>query len=309
MLKVCLVFCCLVSHLSYAQDLPPAGVRLKDVMKEPIYPVGVDSVESARAALKSGAKVLFLSGSWVSASLLGKPDTGYYKLEHAEKLAKEILKEFPDALLLVDIDSGFGDTPSAKDIMGRNIGSTLKTIERLKEIGVAGVVPDDQEPVDRKPDIQKGKEVISRQEFTDMMENARKAAGDDFVIVGRTASENTEEAIERAKMLNRMSDLVIVEALNENKGALAKLKQEIPDLPLSTIQIDQGQEAVWTAADHAEIKLSMVLMPTSLRRFELEPEGDLRRFDIDSTRERLFQISAQPNFDSSCSGRMSSLFD
>lgn len=294
-----------ISASAHSSEKASAGARLKEAMKERIYPVGIDSVESARAALEAGAEVLFLSGSWVSATLLNKPDTGFYKLEHAAELSRQILEEFPNALLLVDIDSGFGDMPSSKDIQGRNIARTLESIKVLKEIGVAGVVPDDQEPVARKADVQKDKQVISRFQFTDMMENVRKAAGDDFVVVGRTAAENKSEAIERAKMLQKFSDLVIVEALNEDKAALIQLKQQLPNIPLSTIQIDKGQEALWTAADHSDAKLSMVLMPTSLRRFELESEGGGERvFDINPSQKRLFELTGKSSFRADCVGRM-----
>ena len=98
-----------------------------------------------------------------------------------------------------------------------------------------------------------------------MIREIRKAVGNDFVIIGRTASDDKSDALQRAKSLKDSgSGLVIVEAINNSKLELKKLTNQ--GIGLTSIQLDKGQKDHWTSTDHKSIGLKLVLLANGLRK-------------------------------------------
>ena len=150
----------------------------------------------------------------------------------------------------------------------------VKAAVALKNLGVAGIVIDDQNPLKRKAEVDPGKEVIKSSSMENMIKAIRSATGKDFIIIGRTAIEQQQQALERAEMLKRAgSDLIIVEAFNDSASNLEFLANK-KDYKLTTIQLDKGEAKPWTRSNHEQMGIKIVLLANALRkRWEKRGEG------------------------------------
>ena len=243
-----------------------SGKKLRtEIERGTVYAMGIEGTKSAEVALNAGYRVLFLSGSWVTKVVHNKPDIGFYTAGDATDISEQIIRKSPGAILLVDVDGGFGklsDTSNSKD----NIKTAVQAAVRLEEIGVAGIVIDDQNPLSRKAEVDPGKEIIAKKSMEQMIKAIRNAVSPEFVIIGRTAAEQNTAALERAEMLKSAgSDLVIVEAINDSKQELRKLQSK-NNMQLTTIQLDKGQQNPWTRIDHENMGIKVVLLANALRK-------------------------------------------
>ena len=243
-----------------------AGQKLRQqIASGTVYAIGVEGVESANVALKYGYETLFLSGSWVTKVVHDKPDIGYYTAEDALNRSRAIFQQHPNAVLIADVDGGFGKASDATDAR-RNIEVAVKAAVALEAAGVAGIVIDDQNPTNRKAEVDPGKEVIRASSMQTMIQEIRKAVSSEFVIIGRTAVEQTGESLQRADMLRKAgSDLVIVESINSSSSDLEQLGRR-QQVPLTTIQLDKGEAMPWTQTDHKKMGVNVVLLANALRK-------------------------------------------
>src|SRR5712692_7808409 len=169
---------------------------------------GVFNPAVALLAEEAGFECLYLSGAAFSNSL-GMPDLGVSTLTEVAEAASKITASVPSLPLIVDVDTGFGETV--------NVSRTVIAMERA---GAAGIQIEDQVMPKRCGHLD-GKEVMEAVEMAKKIIAARAAAGNGLVIIARTdaaATEGLDGAIERAKIYKKAgADVIFPEALGSRE--------------------------------------------------------------------------------------------
>jgi 2,3-dimethylmalate lyase len=170
--------------------LDPRTTVLKSMMESDgsfVLP-GCHDALSARLAEQAGFTALYMSGSAVTADLLGQPDLGLITQTEMVEQARRIC----DAVsipLICDIDTGYGNA--------LNVHRTVQLFERA---GVSGVQLEDQTFPKRCGHFDH-KQVIDAAEMIAKLHAAQDArVSGDFLIIARTDARavlGLNEAIER----------------------------------------------------------------------------------------------------------------
>jgi len=167
-------------------------IDLKTRLTKPeiVVTPGIYDSLTALLAEKAGMEALFLSGSAVAYSQLGRPDIGLVTMNEMVDACARICDRV-DVPVLVDVDSGFGNAAHA----GR-------TIRALELAGAAAVQMEDQVPINPANDL-KGRPLVPPQ----IMAEKIKAMADDrrssnTLISARSDARFSEPL---AKVLERIS--------------------------------------------------------------------------------------------------------
>lgn len=190
---------------------------------------GVYDGLSARLAAASGARVHYLTGYGVSASLLGLPDAGFLGLAHMVDRIETILG-VADVPLIVDADTGFGDVAGA-----------VRAYERA---GAAAIQIEDQR-YPKRCGHTPGREVVPPGEALDRIKAALDARVDTaFKLVARTDARTSlglEAAIERAQAFHELgADILFVES-PESVEELRAIARAIPGAKMLANMVAGGR--------------------------------------------------------------------
>lgn len=237
--------------------LTEPGALLRKMMSEGIVVMpGAFSPLSAMAAVKQGAKAVYLSGGAVTNNLLGVPDIAMISLDEMSGVAARSCQVAP-VPIVSDADTGFGD-----------VWNTVRTVIEMERAGLAGIHLEDQVSPKRCGHLD-GKDVISRQD----MERKIRAAVDakqnqSFVIIARTDSrgvEGMDAAIDRANAyVDAGADAVFPEGLTSEEE-FATFRERVK-APLLANMTEFGKTPLITAKRFEELGYQMVIFPvTSLR--------------------------------------------
>jgi methylisocitrate lyase len=168
---------------------------------------GCHDALSARIVESAGFEAVQVSGFGLAGSLLGKPDVGLVQMKDVLDITGHIVRAVRIPVM-ADIDTGGGNAINAAAIM-----------ERLIEMGVAGVNIEDQ-VFPKRCGHMEGKQVIPAEEMAGKvraMADARRRLGRDIVINARTdsyAALGIEEAIRRANLyLDSGADLAFLDGI------------------------------------------------------------------------------------------------
>ncbi len=207
---------------------------LRKRLSEPgvILSPGVYDCISAKIAERSGFEIIFTSGFGISGSVLGYPDYGLLTATEMLNAAGNISKSV-DIPLIADIDTGYGNPI--------NVDRTIRTVV---DLGIAGVILEDQEWPKRCGHLE-GKRVIPTGEHVEKIRAARFASGNSgLVIVARTdarAEMGLAEAIRRGKAYYEAgADVIFIEAPQTNEE-LKEIPLALPDVPLLANMIEGGK--------------------------------------------------------------------
>ena len=192
--------------------LPSAGARFRNAMtqknndKQPLQIVGTINAYTAMMATQVGHQALYLSGAGVANASFGLPDLGMTSLDNVLEDARRIT-DAVDTPLLVDIDTGFGETMSV-----------ARTIKELTYLGIAGCHIEDQVNPKRCGHLD-NKELVSIDDMVKKIKAASDAKIDpNFLLIARTdarGGEGLEAAIDRAKAyVDAGAEMIFPEALN-----------------------------------------------------------------------------------------------
>ena len=224
--------------------------------EKPLQVVGTINAYAAIMAEKAGYHAIYLSGAGVANAAFGLPDLGMTTLGDVLEEVRRITGA-TDLPLLVDIDTGFGNT----FMIGRTIREMIKA-------GAAGVHIEDQATA-RRCGHRPGKKVVSVEVMIDRIKAAVDSRTDpDFVVMARTdafAMEGLEATIERAyRYRDAGADMLFPEALAD----LAQFRRFAEDvgLPVLANMTEFGITPLYTLPQLAESKVSMVLYPLSAFR-------------------------------------------
>ncbi|MBT7210511.1 MAG: isocitrate lyase/PEP mutase family protein [Candidatus Scalindua sp.] len=229
---------------------------LRKRLSEPgiILSPGVYDCLSAKIAERTGFEVILTSGFGISGSVLGYPDYGLLTATEMLNAAGNISKSV-DIPLIADIDTGYG-----------NPINVVRTIENVIDLGIAGVILEDQEWPKRCGHLQ-GKRIIAMEEHVEKISAARFASGESgLVIVARTdarAELGLEEAIRRGKAYYEAgADVIFIEA-PQTEEELKGIPSALPDMPLLANMIEGGKTPCHSAGELEEFGFKMGIFALS----------------------------------------------
>ena len=237
--------------------LQSPGQILRDQMAQGIVVMpGAFSPLSALAAVKQGAKAVYLSGGAITNNLLGVPDIAMVSLDEMSGVAARACQVAP-VPIICDADTGFGEA-----------WNTVRTVIEMERAGLAGIHLEDQVSPKRCGHLD-GKDVISREHMEGKIRAAVSAKRDQtFMIIARTDSrgvEGLDAAIDRAKAyVQAGADAIFPEGL-ASESEFEAFRKGI-DAPLLANMTEFGKTPLITAARFGELGYQMVIFPvTSLR--------------------------------------------
>ena len=228
-------------------------IDLKTRLAKPeiiVIPGIYDSL-TALLAENAGMEALFLSGSAVAYSQLGRPDFGLVTMSEMVDACARICDRV-DVPVLVDVDSGFGNAAHA----GR-------TIRALELAGAAAVQIEDQVPINPANDL-RGRPLVSPQNMADKI----KAMADDrrhstTLISARSDapfSEPLEKVLERISLYREAgADILFAEGLKTEADvkAVVDVAGETPVL----YNLLRSDSELSSAAQLESLGISIALFP------------------------------------------------
>ena len=222
---------------------------------------GVYNPFSALLAKRKGFKAVYLSGGGLTASM-GLPDLGVITLTELVSMVRSI-HEITDIPIIVDADTGFGETLSV-----------YRTVKLLEEAGASAIQIEDQVSPKRCGHLN-GKEVIPKDNMVEKI-RAAEAARKDTLIIARTdarAVNGMEDALSRAKTYVREgADIVFPEALIDRDEF--RYFAENTDFPLLANMTEFGKTPFIKAEEFRKMGYRIVIFPVTLFRIAAKAMDD-----------------------------------
>jgi carboxyvinyl-carboxyphosphonate phosphorylmutase len=209
---------------------------------------------SAKILKQAGFKVLYMSGSGVTASLTGMPDVGILTMTEMINQARNIVNAI-DLPLICDADNGYG-----------NPINVMRTVKEYERAGVAGIHIEDQ-VAPKKCGHFEGKQIIPAEEMVKKIEAAIHAREDnDFLLIARTDARSVkglDEALKRAGSYAKAgADMIFIES-PQSIEELKIISNELADIPLLVNMVEGGKTPVLPFDDLKKLGFKIVLYPTS----------------------------------------------
>ncbi|MEH2247631.1 isocitrate lyase/PEP mutase family protein [Nostoc sp.] len=228
--------------------------KLRQLLARPeiIVIPGVYDCLGAKLVEQTGFEVVVTSGFGIAASTLGLPDYGFVTatemLYSVGRIAQSV-----NIPLIADLDTGYG-----------NALNVVRTIKDAVQLGVAGVLLEDQE-WPKKCGHFEGKRVISQAEHVGKIRAAVEARGDSgLVIIARTdvrASLGLESAIARGRAyIAAGADILFVEA-PQSIEELKAIAAAFPDVPLVANIVEGGKTPEVSVAKLQQLGFKIVFFP------------------------------------------------
>lgn len=237
--------------------LSSPGLALREAMKAgTVVMPGAFSPLTALAAVKQGAKAVYLSGGAITNNLLGLPDIGLISLDEMAGVAARSCQVAP-VPIICDADTGFGEA-----------WNTVRTVIEMERAGLAGIHIEDQVSPKRCGHLD-GKEVIPVNDMAAKIRAAVAAKRDpNFMIFARTDARNIEglpAAIERAKAyIDAGADGIFPEGLLSPEE-FVEFRQAV-SVPLLANMTEFGKTPLIPVSQFQEWGYELVIFPvTSLR--------------------------------------------
>ena len=266
-----------------AAERSDPGARLRKLLarKGATAAPGVFNPAVALLAEEAGFDCLYLSGAALSNSL-GLPDLGVTTLTEVAEAASRISAAVPSLPLIVDVDTGFGETV--------NVTRTVKEMERA---GAAGIQIEDQVMPKRCGHLD-GKEVAQAAEMAKKVISAKAAARTGLVIIARTdaaATEGLDGAIERAKLYQKAgADVIFPEAL-ESREDFVEFGRKVKG-PLLANMTEYGKTPYLSLSEFSRLgdNYKLVIFPVTTFRVAMKAMRDaLRELSRSGTQKALLE--------------------
>ena len=209
---------------------------------------------SAKILKQAGFKVIYMSGSAVTASLTGMPDVGLLTMTEMVNQSRNIVNA-TDLPVICDADNGYG-----------NPINVIRTVKEYEGVGVAGIHIEDQ-VAPKKCGHFEGKQVISAEEMVKKIEAALYAREDkDFLLIARTDARTVkgfEEALKRARRYAEAgADMIFLES-PLSVDELRIIADKLHDVWLLVNMVEGGKTPVLQFEELEAMGFKIVLYPTS----------------------------------------------
>lgn len=233
-----------------------SGHQLRQILERPgilVIP-GVYDCLGAKLVEQIGFEVVATSGFGIAASTLGLPDYGFLTVTEMLYSVGRIAQSV-SIPLIADMDTGYG-----------NALNVMRTIKDAVQVGVAGVILEDQE-WPKKCGHFEGKRVIPIAEHVGKIRAAVQVRGDSgLVIIARTdarAPLGLEEAIARGRAyVEAGADMLFVEA-PQSVEELKAIAAAFPNVPLVANIVEGGKTPQLSASELQQIGFKIVFFPVS----------------------------------------------
>lgn len=224
------------------------------VREETILVPGAYDALSAKILKQAGFEVIYMTGSGVTASLIGWPDVGILSMAEMVNQVRNIVNA-TDLPLICDADNGYG-----------NAINVLRTVKEFERAGAAGIHIEDQVFPKRCGHFE-GKQVIPAEEMAKKIEAAIYARKDkDFLIIARTDARSVlglDEALRRANLyVDAGADMIFLEA-PESLEELQTISGKLTHIPLLVNMVEGGKTPILPFEELKKMGFKIVLYPTS----------------------------------------------
>jgi methylisocitrate lyase len=262
-------------------SITPGQVLRETVAATAIQVPGAPNALIGRLIEEAGFSAVYLSGAALSAGVLALPDIGLFTLTELVQQV-QYLTAGVAIPVIVDADTGFGDTANVK-----------RTIAELERAGAAAIQLEDQELPKRCGHLS-GKSLVTSETMCAKLRAAAAARADEAtVIIGRTDARGVESfdaAIERARRyVAAGADWIFPEALSTREEFQSFAKAI--DVPLVANMTEFGKSPLLDFEELAEMGYRVVLYPVTLLRVAMKAiESTLSILAADGTQRELLDL-------------------
>jgi len=202
---------------------------------------------------------VYVTGSGLSFTIIGKPDIGLLTLTEVANQVENIVN-VTNLPVIADIDTGFG-----------NAINVVRTIKIFKKIGVTAVQLEDQE-FPKKCGHYLGKKLISPEEMVGKIKVVKDCAGDNIILIARTDARTPfgiNEAIRRAKIYEEAgADIIFVESPETiEEMRLINLSLKAPTL---ANMVEGGRTPFLSTKELEKIGYNIAIYPNTITRTVLK---------------------------------------
>lgn len=236
---------------------------------------------AGRLIERMGYPACYLSGGAFSAGILGIPDVGLFTLTELVQQTTWLTRAI-DIPLIVDADTGFGDTANVE-----------RTIIELEAAGAAAIQLEDQQLPKRCGHLS-GKSLISTDAMCAKIQAAVATRSDsDTVIIARTDArgvEGADAAVERAKRyVDAGADWIFPESPRD-KSEFERYADEL-DVPLVANMTEFGKSPLLNFDELNDMGYKVILYPVTMLRIAMRAiEASLAVLEQDGTQESLLDL-------------------
>jgi 2-methylisocitrate lyase-like PEP mutase family enzyme len=233
-------------------------MTLKQRLAQPeiIQVPGIYDALTATLAEKAGYEAVFVSGSAVAYSQLGRPDIGLVTMTEMAQVVDRV-RDRVEIPLFVDADSGFG-----------NAYHVARTVRMFERAGASGIQIEDQ--INTKPTSEvKNRPLVSTETMVGKIKSALDArSSEDTLISARSDamfSETPSQALDRAvAYADAGADMIFVEGLT-HAADRQRLCDTLKDrVPLLFNLLKPGALQAPTPKDLQALGYSVVLFPAAV---------------------------------------------
>lgn len=209
---------------------------------------------SAKILKQAGFKIIYMTGSGVTASLTGMPDVGALTMTEMVNQARNIAIA-TDMPLICDADTGYG-----------NPINVIRAVREYERAGVAGIHIEDQ-VFPKKCGHFEGKQVIPAEEMIKKLEAAIYAReNEDFLLIARTDARSImglEEAITRGKRYaDAGADMIFIES-PQSINELQIIAKEFHGFSVLVNIVEGGKTPILPFGELEEMGFKIILYPTA----------------------------------------------
>jgi len=209
---------------------------------------------SAKILKQAGFEVIYMTGSGVTASVIGMPDVGLLTMSEMVHQARNIVNA-TNLPVICDADTGYG-----------NALNVIRTVREYERAGAAGIHIEDQ-VTPKKCGHFEGKQVIAAEEMVKKIEAALYAREDDnFLLIARTDARSViglDEALRRAhRYAAAGADMIFLES-PQTVAELEIIAKELREVPLLVNMVEGGKTPVLPFEELEQMGYKIVLYPTS----------------------------------------------
>ena len=233
--------------------------RLREILAEEktVVVPGAHDAFTAKIYKQAGFKIIYMTGSGATASLIGMPDVGLLTLTEMVNHARNIVNAV-DIPVICDADNGYG-----------NAINVIRTVKEYEQAGVAGIHIEDQVAPKRCGHFE-GKQVIPAEEMVKKIEAALYARkNDDFLLIARTDARTVmgfEEALRRGRLYREAgADMLFIES-PRTVEELKIIAETFHGVPLLANMVEGGKTPVLPFEDLKEMGYTIILYPTAAIR-------------------------------------------
>ena len=216
---------------------------------------GVFDPLSARVAEQSGARVLYMTGYGVSASLLGKPDAGLVSYREMVDRVRSIC-DVTSLPLIADGDTGFG-----------GLANVRQAVQGYERAGANAIQLEDQE-FPKRCGHTRNRKVIATEDMVKKIHIAVDSrSSDDFLIVARTDARSEHglaEALRRAEAyIDAGADMLFLES-PESIDEMRSITGRFPDTPKLANMVGGGKTPALPENELAALGFQVAIHPIYL---------------------------------------------